>query len=367
MQTLISNSYALINLKKVLYITFGWVLSGIALAIFEHIVSGASTYVRTSSYSFSNLLTFNVVVTFLAGIIVAGLEVFYIGEIFKKKPLWAMYVYKTGFYTLSIFILSAIGFFTVYQSSVSTSLLQFWTSNTFLKYFIVWSLISIVTLLILQVNNKYGHGMFFKQLGGKYHRPQEEERVFMFLDIKSSTSIAEKIGNVKYFELLQDFFHDITNPIIKYEGEIYQYVGDEIVVSWPVKKMKKLNPLKSFFNIRQTMNDLAPVYLDKYGVSPDFKAGFHFGKVTVGEVGVVKTEIVFSGDVLNTTSRLQKLCKQYDVELLLTREMVDKMSIDGEMEFIRLGEVILDGKTNPTEIFTVNDTSQKPISRESFL
>ena len=50
----------------------------------------------------------------------------------------------------------------------------------------------------------------------------------------------------------------------------------------------------------------------QYGVVPEFKAGFHVGFATVGEIGVLKKIIAFSGDVLNTTSRIQSNCNKFD-------------------------------------------------------
>ena len=50
----------------------------------------------------------------------------------------------------------------------------------------------------------------------------------MFLDMKSSTTIAEKIGNTQYFNLISEVFGDITDPILETDGELYQYVGDDI-------------------------------------------------------------------------------------------------------------------------------------------
>jgi len=100
--------------------------------------------------------------------------------------------------------------------------------------FILWG---TITLFLLQVNDKFGSGILLKFLAGNYHQPKKEERIFMFMDMRSSTTIAEKIGNEKYFNLLNDVFADITNTIINYEGEIYQYVGDEIVISWSIKRV----------------------------------------------------------------------------------------------------------------------------------
>ena len=64
----------------------------------------------------------------------------------------------------------------------------------------------------------------------KHLKPKDEKRIFMFLDLKSSTTIAEEIGHRRYFEFISDFIADVTTPILNNHGEIYQYVGDEIVI-----------------------------------------------------------------------------------------------------------------------------------------
>lgn len=88
-----------------------------------------------------------------------------------------------------------------------------------------------------------------------YRKPfSEVERIFMFLDIRSSTTIAEELGHVQYFALLNDFFRDIAEPISKNKGHIYQYVGDEVVVSWPLDDgLNNANCLKCFFDIGDIM------------------------------------------------------------------------------------------------------------------
>lgn len=148
----------------------------------------------------------------------------------------------------------------------------------------------------------------------------------MFLDIKSSTTIAEKIKHKKYFELLNDFFNDVTDPIIYNKGEIYQYVGDEITVSWKLEnQIENLNCINCFFEIDKLIQNLGDRYTDKYNLIPEFKAGLHVGEVIKGEVGVVKKEIVFSGDVLNTTSRIQAECNRLNSTLLISKDLLDKL------------------------------------------
>ena len=179
-------------------------------------------------------------------------------------------------------------------------------SADFLKQFLTWGLVMIGTVIVLAVNDKYGQGNFRDMLAGRYFQPSEEERIFMFLDIKGATTIAEKIGPKKYFYLLQDFFDDATPPILQTKGEIYQYVGDEIIISWRMKNgIEQANCIECFYAIQTAILSNQDNYLKKYNCIPVFKAGLHYGKVMVGEMGRVKKEITFSGDVLNTASRIQ--------------------------------------------------------------
>jgi len=96
---------------------------------------------------------------------------------------------------------------------------------------------------LIQINTKFTPGVLILLLMGRYDNPKEEERIFIFLDLKSSTTHAEKLGHVKYSKLIRDCFLHINYISVKYRAEIYQYVVDEIVLSWPTNHLK--NPLIS--------------------------------------------------------------------------------------------------------------------------
>jgi len=182
---------------------------------------------------------------------------------------------------------------------------------------------------------------------------KEVERVFMFLDIISATMIAEKLGHLKYFELLNDFFDDLAEPINTFHGEIYQYVGDEVVISWPLSKgVEDGNCLHCFFNIADTIKNLEEKYLKKYQLVPGFKAGIHCGKVITGMVGSYKREVVYTGDVLNTTSRIEGQCNHYNVNLLLSDDLKENITQLNGYEFEEIGKINLRGKKADTRLFT---------------
>ena len=216
--------------------------------------------------------------------------------------------------------------------------------------------LSVIAFLLffVQLDRLLGPGVLLGYVTGRYHHPRREERVFMFLDLRSSTEIAERIGHKRFFELLRELFQDVTEPVIESDGDIYQYVGDEVVITWPVQRaIEDDNCIACYFRIERVLGDKRAEYLDRFGVEPDFKAGVHVGRTTVGEIGVVKKDIVFSGDVLNTTSRIQQECNRYDVNLLASTELLRRLRLSTEYLAVPLGEIQLRGKAEALELSAV--------------
>ena len=194
----------------------------------------------------------------------------------------------------------------------------------------------------------------------EYTRPRDEERIFMFLDLKASTAIAEEIGHRLYFEFMSDFIADATTPILDNHGEIYQYVGDEIVISWRMDK-GQFDPhcIQCFFDIKNQIDQLSAKYQAKFDVVPAFKAGLHYGNVTVGEVGVIKKDLIFSGDAVNTTAHIRTKCNEYDAELLISSVLAEKLNTD-EYDVKRIGDIQLKGKQALVELNSVHLTVSSP-------
>ena len=124
-------------------------------------------------------------------------------------------------------------------------------------------LMTLLSIILLEVMDKYGPGMFWLMLSGEYHKPKIENRIFIFLDINESTSIAESLGHEKYFRMLRDFFSDITVPILANDGEIYQYVGDEVLVTWPNTPENRVKSLKFIRNTYYLLERLGKRYKKK--------------------------------------------------------------------------------------------------------
>lgn len=207
---------------------------------------------------------------------------------------------------------------------------------------------------------RFGRGVFLKILIGTYKNPKEEERIFMFLDLKDSTRIAENLGHLNYSQFIQDCFFDLNKVVLEYDAEIYQYVGDEVVLSWSYKKgLLNNNCIDIFFAFQQQRLSRKKYYMDKYSIYPEFKAGLHEGTLMVAEVGFVKKELAYHGDVINTSARIQAECNTYNVSLLLSEKLLKDLNIREFTTSKSLGSVLLKGKQKEVKIHTIDQNNDK--------
>ncbi|MGB5498917.1 MAG: adenylate/guanylate cyclase domain-containing protein, partial [Maribacter sp.] len=86
---------------------------------------------------------------------------------------------------------------------------------------------------------------------------------------------------------------------------------------------------------------------------PEFKAGFHCGKVTTGEIGILKKDIFFTGDVLNTTARIQARCNESGTDNLISQELLSQLNIDDAYELTAMGECALKGRREKINLFSI--------------
>jgi adenylate cyclase len=214
----------------------------------------------------------------------------------------------------------------------------------------------LIIISVLEINALHRKGELLRYITGLYHKPVEVDRIFMFADMKSSTSIAEKLGNLKFGQLLQDFFSDISDAILLTKGEVYGYVGDEIIISWKYKHaLRTNNCIRCFYEMQRLIHERSDIYLKKYGIVPEIKAGMHAGKVVVMWVGEQKKEIVYLGDVLNTTSRIQAECNRLGEEFLVSGQVMVQFSGLDEFTARSHGEIELRGKEERISLFGIRE------------
>jgi adenylate cyclase len=343
-----------LQLNQLAAITGSWLIVGLLITVYDHLVlHTGNSQGPAMVYSFKISLIHNLGAAIIGSALGGSLLVFYVNVKYVDKPYgYTIAVVATAYICVVMIVILLLGMISIpaktgrpLSDPLSRAAFKaFLIDSSRLKATMIWSIVVAVTQLLLQISSKFGQGVFGNIIRGKYNTPKEENRIFMFLDMNNSTAIAEQLGNEKYHDLLKDFFADITNPILDNKGEIYQYVGDEVIVAWKYEDGIHNNQcIQCFYDIKKQIEKQKEKYLRNYGLVPSFKAGMHYGNVVAGEVGIIKRDITYSGDVLNTTSRIMSMCKEFKAEIISSADLVARMGL-GNYKVRPLGSIKLRGK-----------------------
>ncbi|MCU7552654.1 adenylate/guanylate cyclase domain-containing protein [Chitinophagaceae bacterium LB-8] len=341
-----------------------WIVANILLGVILHLHASLITQ-KLDLPALSRLgpvILVAVILGILYGISLGLTDHYLDKNIFRKQPLGKVILLKT-IISLCVLILLVrlmrfvFSDFLIYPSTYKAYLT---ISNKSWEYFfyilvIYYFFMTLVINFINQVNKKYGPGVLVPILLGKYRNPREEERIFLFMDLKSSTATAEQLGHLKYSSFIRDSFMDINQVLSLFNAEVYQYVGDEIVVTWRVSDgLRDASCIRFFFACEKQFLDRSEYYSKYYGFLPNFKAGLHLGKVTAVEIGVIKRDIAYHGDTLNTAARIQSVCNEYNKKLLISESLLEKIDLNHDLKTETLGMIQLRGKTTKVGIASVN-------------
>ncbi|MCB0284186.1 MAG: adenylate/guanylate cyclase domain-containing protein [Calditrichaeota bacterium] len=330
--------------------SIGWTLA----LIFLSIVRGIGTVeVGHINFDFLTSVIFCFIIGPFFGAISGFAQIIYEERVYKRISIKKLVLFRLIYFILFLTGLVLFAYFANWVLfGIEIGIYEFaFDDGSFPVYFYI-ATIEFFLIIISQVNQMLGDRKLGQLLQGKFYIPREEERIFMFLDLQSSTQLAEKLGHIKYSMLIQDCFSDL-GVVIEDEAEIYQYVGDEAVLTWKLSEgIKNHNCLNAYFNFRKQLHKKNEYYQEVYSCSPFFKAGLHAGIVTVTEVGKYKKEIAYHGDTLNTAARIQGKCNEFGKEILISEYIKNKLN-DNEFGFEKLGSVSLRGKNEEVFIYAV--------------
>ncbi len=321
--------------------------------------SAPSKYALFQEHTIKTILLREVNVLFLS-MLMAYFLVFFMKNFFRRTSLCINMILKAIILIMAAMIINFFIHFTyatlIAKQTASYAVESFYR-NTFetpwlLRKIPEWIILFVLTQIIIEINEKYSPGVFADIVLGKYIQPRDEKRIIMFIDLKDSTSIAEKLGHKEYFKFIRDFIYYISLGLMEYGGRIYQYVGDEVVVSWPDSKRNARKCIYALIEARKSLNKNLTRFLHNYGLSPDFKVGIHRGEVTIGEIGIIKKDLVMSGDTMNTTARIRTACNEFNQRFIVSKDFLRQIKLkDWQAE--SLGQIDLKGKNTSLELFAL--------------
>lgn len=253
--------------------------------------------------------------------LIAGIEIGFDEPIRRQVarfPLSVLLACRTLGYGLCIALGSAVGELLFAPREIDDLLLGM-AGRDYVFSFAMALLLNVV----LAISRLLGPGMLMRFLSGRYHRPRPEERIFLIIDLKGSTAIAARIGNTEFLRLLDQYFVDLARALLDHGGEIYRYVGDAMIATWTVERgLRRADCLMAALDARRLLAERAPAYEKEFGLRPEVRAALHAGPVVSGEIGDIKREIVYLGDGLNLTAKLEAHGKATGADLIVSTDLL---------------------------------------------
>jgi len=288
------------------------------------------------------------------------LFVFTLKNVFRNKSPFINFIFKSVILLVAAFLINFLVHFidSVFVNNkgiaqaVQISLNEILQIRLLMQKILYWIILFVITQLYIEINEKYSPGVFMDIIRGKYMQPKTEKRIIMFMDLKDSTPIAEKLGHVENFKFIRDFIFHVSMALIEHDGRIYQYVGDEIVVSWLYEKKNTRKCMAAIIEARKNLQRNGNQFRTRYDIVPEFRVGLHMGDVTVGEIGVIKKDLAMSGDTMNTTARIRSACNELNQKFIMSKDFMDNSDLK-EWQGESLGIVDLKGMANGIELFSI--------------
>jgi adenylate cyclase len=282
-----------------------------------------------------------------------------LGELVVRSLVMTVVVVATGL------ILQAV----LYAGSIGLH----WLTPRFFTTQVPWIIasglaISLIFGALTEAVHMIGGPMLTSIALGTYRRPTRAQLIVMFLDIADSTRLAEDMGELRVHDLITRFFFDIEEPIVDHGGTVHAYVGDEVIVTWPITpdRVRNARSLSCFFAIERKMAQLADNYRREFGVVPRFRAGLHAGTVIVSECGSAKRQLAFFGDTMNVAARLCEYCKTAGQHLVVSGDLLRQAAITPDLNVSAGNSVALRGRQESIDVHIVQQIvrNELPAARE---
>lgn len=359
------------NLLRIIPFGVIWLLMDHVFLISNYAAAGSLSAVSHEAIQLdAGIYVFASLAVAAVGCLVGVVELLFLNRAFATRSLGAKLVGKTLFYVAFLTGVVVVLYPIAATMEMGTGLSDarvwerlgaFAVSKESLSTGVQLTASLVVSLFYAEISEHMGPNVLRNFLTGRYHTPKEERRIFLFSDMKASTTIAERLGHARYFELLRAYYDALADAIVDHGGEVYQYIGDEIVVSWPeAVGLRDGACVRCVLQMKRDLHQKADWFQAQFGVAPDFKAGLQVGPVTTGEIGALKREIVFTGDVLNQTARIQALCTEHGVDVLVGGGLQARLDPSDAWRLRSLGEQRLRGKDRPVEVFALDGSRSTP-------
>ena len=184
---------------------------------------------------------------------------------------------------------------------------------------------------------------------------ERREVVILFSDIRSFTSLCEKLPPQQLTQMLQEYFTEMTEEVHATDGMVDKYIGDAVMAAWgvPLDQSDKADrAVKTAINMIKRLEKLQDKWKSIGYPIFNIGIGINLGTVTVGNFGSAKRyDYTMVGDAVNAASRIESLTKEYQCQIIISESTKEQMMLPVTTKY--LDEALVKGKEKPIRIYEV--------------
>jgi adenylate cyclase len=177
----------------------------------------------------------------------------------------------------------------------------------------------------------------------------------MFCDIRNFTRMSEKLKPEEVVEVLSRYHAQMVEVIFKHNGTLDKYIGDAIMATFGTPNPSPNdcdNALRAAIDMRLALHEWNEAQKLLGRTSLAHGISISYGDVIVGNIGTrERLEYTVIGDAVNTASRMESLCKEYNADILISESLKQQLKL--KYNLTSLGLIPLRGKDEPISIFKV--------------
>ncbi|MCP4135292.1 MAG: adenylate/guanylate cyclase domain-containing protein [bacterium] len=182
-----------------------------------------------------------------------------------------------------------------------------------------------------------------------------QQVVVLFSDIRSFTTISESLSPEDTLSLLADYHRFMVAAIFEFNGTLDKFIGDGLMATFGTPEPSPgdvNNAVKAALRMRESL-DLFNTEREKKGLfTIRHGVGIHYGPAIVGNIGIEdRLEYTVIGDTVNIASRIEQQCKEYNADILVSKEILDSASVQCDTK--RVGDILLKGKSVSIDIHSL--------------
>ncbi|WP_170976501.1 adenylate/guanylate cyclase domain-containing protein [Rhizobium sp. FKL33] len=230
-----------------------------------------------------------------------------------------------------------------------------------------WLYSMAVALLLsaaLRVRELLGRSIFTDIVLGRYRRPVEENRIFLYLDVTGSTSYAQRNGPTAAASYIGRIFKIMSEPVQDWGGAIDDYIGDAALVSWPLRDpLNGARCLQCAFDVIRKLDKHTPDTIRRFGQAPEVRILIHAGAVVRAEIGVDHHKISYFGDTINMVGKLEGEIKPLGPGIFVTEDALALAALPDHAEAAHCGEYEIKGLERAVVLKTLTSRARAATGR----